>query len=115
MLTIGFDLVDGADGEHNVTVYQTLANNPTEHTPSRYLYRPKDLPINRNKLHSRRTGSSVDCPVPGDIKPPIYPSLRIGDVVRVVGRINEWKRKDGRVVREIDAGQGYGGEIGKLF
>jgi hypothetical protein len=110
VLTIGFDLVDGADGEHNVTVYQTLANNPIEPTPSRYLYRPKDLPINRNKLHSL-----VDCTVSGDIKLPIYPSLRIGDVVRVVGRINEWKRKDGRVVREIDAGQGNGGEIGELF
>jgi hypothetical protein len=42
-------------------------------------------------------------------KEPIYPSFRVGDIVKVKGRLNEWSRRDGRVVRELNCPSGDGG------
>jgi hypothetical protein len=47
-----------------------------------------------------------------EAKRPIFPNYRVGDTLSIKGRVNEWKRRDGRVIRELNANLSMGGEIG---
>jgi hypothetical protein len=47
-----------------------------------------------------------------EAKRPIFPNYRVGDTLSIKGRVNEWKRRDGRMIREINANLSMGGEIG---
>ena len=102
--------VDDPDGEYNITVNQILNNRPssiplkatTTSTSSSYRLVPK--------FQSKEV---VKPNVPARIEPkrPIYPNFRVGDVLKVKGRVNEWSRRDGRVIRELKVQESWGGVI----
>jgi hypothetical protein len=104
-------IVDDPDGEYNITVHQILSNrpssiplNPTTTTSSSSSYRlvPKYQPkkVVKPKVPERK-----------EPKRPIYPNFRVGDVLKVRARVNEWSRRDGRVIRDLKVQESLGGVI----
>ena len=102
--------VDDPDGEYNITVNQVLTNQPpcislnptTTSSSSSYCLVPKS----HFKQHL-----TPNIPARKEPKRPIYPDFRVGDVLKVRARVNEWSRRDGRVIRDLKVQESLGGVI----
>lgn len=122
--------VDDPDGQHNITVHRVLPNKPasgpihpatvSSMNTSKPTYRYVPRHTTAQQSARGNTESSVSNPSADTLsgygtkqaKQPIFPSFRVGDTLRIRGSINEWRRRDGRVIRELKAGNAIGGEIG---
>lgn len=82
--TLKHELVDRAHRSQQ----ESLIKQPTEPTRQRYM-----TVAERRKLLEQEKMTKV--------KRHIYPDIVIGDVVRVRGRLKEWSRRNGEVMREV--------------
>ncbi|KAG7549036.1 hypothetical protein FFLO_03072 [Filobasidium floriforme] len=121
--------IDDPDGQYNITAHQILSNHPrseparpllaveSSKTRPTYRYVPKNTHANTTSSNTRGNlgGSSIHEDTSGyaikEAKKPIFPNYRVGDTLSIKGRVNEWKRRDGRMIREINANLSMGGEI----
>jgi hypothetical protein len=122
--------VDDPDGQYNITAHQILPNHPSfeparslpasesSKTKPIYRYVPKNAQANTSSSNTRGNlgGSSIREDTSGyatkEAKRPVFPNYRVGDTLSIKGRVNEWRRRDGRMIRELNANLSMGGEIG---
>lgn len=84
-------------------INQTSAGPPLSESPycSGQRYIPFAERRNRNIQQTKRK-----------FKRHVYPNINVGDIVRVRGKLKEWSRRNGEVIREVVVDQDAG-SIGK--
>jgi hypothetical protein len=115
--------VDDGDGQYVLTVNIRMTAVPSTVSLSSSS-KPENAddpqtPRSRSSFNVREFQRQDQANGKGNtFRPPIIkiykgPDVRVGDTVRVVGRVNEWLRGASRI-RDIDVNEGAGDSVGQL-